>query len=120
MIRMLQWLTRIGGLGAFVVGMMLGRIGYAVALRAHMTLGLIVALSLLVLALMAISARVRIPLAAVSVVWAVAVVYVGIMHPRWMPGGSHWIIQVVHAVLGICAMGLAEAMAGAITRKRTA
>jgi hypothetical protein len=117
MIKLLRWLTRIAGLAALILGLLLTRIASAATIRAHMTLGLIVALSLVILALAAVSARVRIPLAVVSVVWAGAVVYVGILHPRWMPGSSHWVIEVSHALLGIGAIGLAEAMAGAVTRK---
>jgi hypothetical protein len=118
MIKLLRWLIRIAGLVAFVVGMMLGRAGSAMAFRAHMTLGLIVALSLIVLAVSALSARVRIPIGLLSILWAAALVYVGIRQTRWMPGDSHWTIEVLHAVLGIGAIGLAETMAGAITRRR--
>jgi hypothetical protein len=117
MIKLLRWLTRIAGLAAFVLGMMLSRIASAVTIRAHMTLGLIVALSLLVVAIMALGARIRVPAALASIVWAAVLVYVGIVQNRLMPGSGHWVIEVLHAVLGIGAIGLVEMMAGAIARR---
>jgi hypothetical protein len=117
MIKLLRWLTRLAGLAAFVLGMMLSRFPSAIAIRAHMTLGLIVALSLLVVAISALVARARVPAALVSIVWAVALVCVGILQNRWMPGNSHWVIEAIHGLLGIGAIGLVEMLAGAMTRR---
>ena len=48
--------------------------------------------------------------------WAAATVYLGINQTHILPGGSHLLIEVIHLLLGIGAMGLAEALAGAISR----
>lgn len=109
MIKLLQWSTRIAGLGALVLGLMLSRIP---SLSPHMILGSIVVLALAVLALWALAARARIPAAIGALFWAAATIYVGLMKNRGTAG------EIVHVLLGIGAMGLAEMLAGAINRKR--
>ena len=109
MIKLLQWLTRIAGLGAIVLGLMLPR---NPSLRLHMILGVIVVLALAILAFWALAARVRIPVAIAALIWAAATIYVGMMKNRGTPG------EIGHVLLGIGAIGLAEILAGAISRKR--
>jgi hypothetical protein len=109
MIKLLQWFARIAGLGALVLGLMLSRIP---TLNLHMTLGGIVALALAILALWALSARVRIPAAIAGLLWAAATIYVGMRRGRGTVG------EIIHVLLGIGAIGLAEMLAAAITRKR--
>ena len=86
------------------------------ALNFHMTLGWFVALSLVIFAAFALKARVRIPLAAIAVLWAAAVVYVGINQSQWVLDNNHWTIQAVHVLFGVGAIGITEALAGAVSR----
>ena len=109
MIKLLQWLIRIAGLGALVLGLMLSRIPI---LNLHMILGCIVVLALAILALWALAVRVRIPAAIAGLFWATATIYVGMMKNRGTMG------EIVHVLLGIGAIGLAEMLAGALARKR--
>lgn len=116
MINLLRWCIRIAWLAALVLGILLwsGRAGGA--LNVHMTLGWVVAAGLVTIAVYALVSSVRIPLAVVALAWAAATVYVGVMQNQWMPGGSHWIIEAIHLLLGIGAIGMAEALAGGIAR----
>lgn len=116
MITLLRWCIRIAWLGALVLGLLLWSGRLAGALNFHMFLGGVVAVALVILAAYAFVSRVRIPLAIVSIVWAAATVYVGLMQNRWMPGSSHWVIEAIHLLLGVGAIGMAEALAGAIMR----
>jgi hypothetical protein len=34
--------------------------------------------------------------------------FVGLFQTRWLIGSNHWIIQVIHLLLGLSAIGLAE------------
>jgi len=118
MIKLLQWLIRIAGLGALVLGVTFW-FGPGVApLSLHMTLGGIVALMLAILAVWALIDRVRIPLAIAALVWAAATVYVGTLQDWWVGAGSHLVIEVVHPLLGIGAIGLAEMLAAALARAK--
>jgi hypothetical protein len=110
MIKVLQWLTRIAGLGALVLGLMLSRFP---ELHVHMACGYVVVLALAVLALWALSARVRVPAAIAALLWAGAVVYVGMMTNRGTAG------EIIHVLLGIGAIGLAEMLAAAVSRRRS-
>jgi len=118
MIDLLKWSVRLAGLGALLVGVLLRWGGFPATLRLHMVLGAVVAVYLIILALAAAIARVQIPMAAVSLLWAVATLYVGAAQTGLMPGSSHWVIEAVHVVLGIGAIGLVEMLAGAVTRQR--
>jgi hypothetical protein len=109
MIKLLQWLTRIAGLAALVLGLMLPRFP---GLPIHMTLGCVVVLAMAILALWALSVRVRIPAALAALLWAAATIYVGMMQGRGTVG------EIIHVLLGIGAIGLAEMLAAAITRNR--
>ena len=117
MIKILQWTVRIAGVVALLLGMSFWT-GRAIApLSVHMTFGGLVALSLAIIAVMAMTHRVRLPVAAVAVLWAVATVAVGTMQDWWVGAGNHVLIEVVHLVLGIGAIGLAEMLAAALTRR---
>ncbi len=118
MISVLRWCARIAGLAALVLGLLLWDGKLIGALNLHMTLGAIVAATVAILAVYAITARARIPLGMVGLLWAVLTVYLGMAQNRLMPGSNHWIVSVSHLVLGIGAIGLAEALAGAITRAK--
>lgn len=117
MVNLLRWCVRVAWLGTLVLGVLLWRGIFAGALNVHMALGEIVAAGLAILGLYAFVGRVKVPLAVVSLVWAAVTFYVGIEQGVLVPGDSHWIVQIVHLLLGVGAMGLAEALAGAIIRK---
>jgi len=116
MINLLRWITRIGGIVALVLGLMLSRVAPS-ALEIHMTLGIMVALALGILGGLAMSKSVGLPIARMSLIWAGATIYIGFAQGRLLPGDSHWIIEVLHALLGIGAIGFAEMLGGALTRK---
>jgi hypothetical protein len=118
MIKLLQWFARIAGLGALALGITFLFGNTAAPLSLHMTLGGIVALVLATLALWALIDRVRIPAAIAALVWAAATVYIGTVQDWWVGAGGHRVIQIVHPLLGIGAMGLAEMLAAAVTRRR--
>lgn len=117
MINLLRWCVRIGGLAALVLGILLWRGLWIGAVNLHMLFGSIVAAALAILALWAVTARIRIPMAVAAIVWAAATVYVGLMQTRWLPGSTHWIVDVLHLLLGVGAIGMAEAIGGAMARR---
>lgn len=107
----LRWIVRVAFLADLLLGitLWLGR-GYSL-LKLHMWLGFIVAFALLAIVLLSLLAKVKPALPIVSLLWAVALPVVGIAQLHVMPGGDHWIIQVIHLILGLGAIGLAEALA---------
>ena len=119
MINLLRWSIRLAGLGALVLGVLIWQ-GIVASLNLHMALGLIVALVLgLTAAVYAIVDRVRIPLAIIALFWATVTVYIGVTQGQLMPGSNHGVIEIIHVILGIGAIGIAEALAGAIARRKS-
>ena len=115
MITPLRWCARIAGLLAFVVGMMLGRVAIPALFHLHMTLGGLVVISLLLVALLS-AGKVPAGKVAAGIVWAAITLLVGLRQNALLPGSLHWIIEAVHALLGIGAIGLTEMLAAARAR----
>jgi len=118
MIKLLQWVTRIAGILALLLGISRWAGPGIAPLAVHMAVGGLVALALGILALWALIGRVRIPVAIVALLWAAATVFVGTVQDWWVGGASHLLIQILHPLLGIGAIGLAEVLAAALTRRR--
>ncbi|MDQ2997149.1 MAG: hypothetical protein M3R61_08860, partial [Chloroflexota bacterium] len=55
-------------------------------------------------------------LIALAISWGVVVVALGMMQSRLLPGDAHWVIKVLHLLVGIGAVGIAERLAGSIKR----
>lgn len=84
----------------------------------HEAIGTILVLALWTLAYFSARAGAPIGLVVLAVVWGLVVPIVGVTQQSMLPGASHWIIQVVHLVLGLGAMGLASALAGTAHRRQ--
>lgn len=111
-----RWIVRVAG----IVGLILGLVfwsgnGYAL-LKAHEGLGYLVTAGLLLLGILGFVRRLPPALPLLAVVWALAVPAIGSMQMRLLPGSAHWVIQVIHLLLGVGAIGLAEAIAGRARR----
>ena len=106
----LEWLLRVAGLVALVLGIALWTGHGYEYLKLHMWLGFIVTFDLLLLAIAAMLARVPPVLPLVSILWAAALPVLGIAQMRIVPGSNHWLVQVIHLILGLGAIGLGESL----------
>ena len=77
----------------------------------HQLLGILLVLGLWTQAAMAHRAGVPGRLVAVAAVYGLLVTVVGLTQRELLPGSAHWVIQVVHLLLGIGLIGLAENLA---------
>jgi hypothetical protein len=83
----------------------------------HMLIGLLVALCLWVLAGVAAFGRGgNIGLAIVAFIWAIIMVALGLRQETLLVGSLHWIIEVLHLVVGLIALGFGEMIAGRYRR----
>jgi hypothetical protein len=104
------WLVRITGLIQIVTGLLFWT-GNALALiPLHMLSGLVLVLSLWTVAFVALRGGVGPGLVALSVLWGLLVVALGVTQTQLLPGELHWLIQVLHLLVGLVAIGLAGAM----------
>lgn len=87
----------------------------------HMLLGIIVVLSLWVLGGFIVATKGGIGLGIGAFVLGLIVLLFGLTQKGILAGSSlHWLIQVVHLLLGLSAIGLGEAIAGRYKRLNVA
>ncbi len=82
----------------------------------HMVLGVLIVLALWLLATVGARARVGTGLVIVAFAWGLVLVAVGMGQLQWIPGAWHWLIQLLHLLIGIGAIGLAEGIGGRLKR----
>jgi hypothetical protein len=77
----------------------------------HQLVGILLVLGLWTLAALAARAGVQPGLVAVAAVWGLILPVVGLTQRELLPGSAHIVIEVVHLLLGLGAIGLAETLA---------
>ena len=77
----------------------------------HMLVGLVLVVTLWTLAILAAVSRVHPGLVAVAIAWGLLVPILGLTQASLLPGPAHWLIQVLHLLVGLAAIGLAETLA---------
>jgi hypothetical protein len=60
------------------------------------------------IAIIALVQRRRVGLALLALLWGVVIVAVGVTQQSILPGDLHWIVRVLHLVIGIAAMPIGE------------
>ncbi|MFN8515077.1 MAG: hypothetical protein U0841_21320 [Chloroflexia bacterium] len=107
----LQQMVRLAGALQIALGLLFWA-GYALDfIGIHMLLGLLLVLLLWVLAGMAAWARVSPALAALAIAWGLGTPILGMSQAQLLPGAAHWVIQLVHFLVGLVALSLAETLA---------
>ena len=115
-VRVLNIVLSAAGAVALILGLaMWGGLLYGL-LGVHMAMGTIVVLGLWALAVMALARNVARGMAVAALVWGVATLALGPMQTHLMVGGLHWLVQVVHLLLGLGALGLGAMLAGRMRR----
>ena len=85
----------------------------------HELLGIALVLALWTLAALAAIAGVNPSLVALAVVWGLVVPVLGLAQERLLPGDLHWLIQVLHLLVGMTAIALANILAIRIAGRQT-
>ena len=114
----IQMLIRLLGLIMIVLGVLFWTGNALNLIGLHMLLGLTLVLLLWVLAIMAARGGVSLGLVALAMIWGLIVVALGMTQNRLLPGDAHWVIKVLHLLVGIGAIGIAERLATGLKRER--
>jgi len=109
-------LTRLTGVIQIVLGILFWTGNALGLIPIHILSGTVLVLSLWTLAILAARAGVQPGLVALALIWGLITVALGLTQDRIMVNSAHWIIQVVHLLVGIGAVGQAEALAARIKR----
>lgn len=106
-------LLRLAGIVQIVLGLLFWT-GNAIGLiPMHMTIGYVLVVTLWVLVLLGLAARGDVPLGLVvlALVWGAVVPVLGLNQTRLLPGDFHWVVKVLHLLVGLIAIGLGEEIA---------
>ena len=107
----LQMLFRVAGVIQLLLGLAFWT-GNALGLvDLHQLLGILLVLALWTLAALAHRAGVPAGMVAGAAILGLVVPIVGLTQRELLPGSAHWVIQVIHLLLGIGMLGLAENLA---------
>lgn len=101
----IRWTGGIAGLGALTLGLLFW-IANIDLISIHMMLGLTVALSLLLLGIVALITKGVRLLGGVGVIYALLVPVFGLTQDRILDTSAHWVIQTAHLLVGIGALAL--------------
>lgn len=104
------------GLALIVLGVIFWTGRALSLLPLHMLLGMLFVACLWVLVALAFFGHAGRGLAFLVLVWSLIVLGLGVEQLRLLPGSLHWLIQSLHLVVGLIAMGLGHAVARAIQR----
>jgi hypothetical protein len=85
----------------------------------HIAVGLLLVLDLWVAVALGLRAGAPVGLAAVALVWSVGMPAFGLIQTNLLPDSAHAVIQVLHLLVGLAAVGLVEAL-GATSGRRPA
>lgn len=114
-IRTIQIIVGMAGLGALTLGLLFW-IATIELISIHMLFGLIVALSLLIISLVAIFNRdIRI-WGIAGIIYALLLPVFGLTQSSILTGNLHWIIQALHMLVGLGAVFLAGTISARYAR----
>jgi hypothetical protein len=113
-----QWVVRLAGVTQVVLGVLFWSGRAYELLPLHMLIGMLFVIGLWVLAGLAGWAGLKMRWVLLAVSWGIVIPVFGIVHPRLLPGPGHWVIRVVHLLIGLAAMVIAARLAGYIRLRR--
>lgn len=98
-----------------ILGIMLWT-GHAAMTTIHIQLGFALTLTLLILVVIGAVRRVAFVPLLLGLVWVALLPVLGFAQRTMMIGSSHWIVRVLHLLVGIAAVGLGETIGARIVR----
>jgi hypothetical protein len=111
-----QMAVRLLGLVLIVLGILFWT-GNALSLvPVHMLAGLLLVLSLWTLAFLAARSGVQPGFVALAFLWGLLVPVLGLTQGMLLVGSGHWLVQILHLLVGLAAIGQAEGLGQRIKR----
>lgn len=115
----LQWIIRLTGVAEIVLGFLFWS-GHALSLvPIHMLIGIVLVLALWVLSGIAGAAGAGGGRVALGFFWGAVVIALGMTQTRLLVGSGHWIVRVLHLVVGLAAIGMGEGLTRRVKRTRS-
>lgn len=112
-------LLRITGLIQIVLGLLFWTGNALNLIPIHILSGFVLILSLWVLAVLAALVGVSRGVVALAIVWGLVVPILGLTQAQLLTGPAHWIIEVLHLLVGLAAIGMGVRLARRIREVHT-
>ncbi|MEO8745328.1 MAG: hypothetical protein ABI334_02500 [Candidatus Dormiibacterota bacterium] len=113
-----QMTVRVAGVLLVLLGIYIWTRNGDQVIPVHEFLGFVLVLGLWTLAFIAARAGVVVGLVVAGFVWGLIAPVLGLTQDNLLTGNYHWAIQVVHLVIGLGAIGIAERLAMEIKARR--
>jgi hypothetical protein len=113
-----RWLVRITGLVQIVLGALFWTGNAVTLVSVHILVGLLLVVGLWTLAFFAARAGVQPGFVAVVVLWGLLLPVFGLNQDRLLTGDAHWVIRVLHLLVGLAAIGQGEGLAARMIQPR--
>ena len=105
---LLLMFMRIGALVQVIVGIGLWTGHWYSLVNVHQMIGVLFVLALWTIAIIAVVQRRAVGLAGFAVLWGLLVAGLGMTQQQILPGDFHWIVRVLHLVISLASMPIAE------------
>ena len=116
-VRITDMVLRIAGVLALILGILFWtEIAAGPLVPIHMLLGIIVTLSVWILGAVIVSTKGGAGLGITAFVLGLVLVIIGLTQRTILVGNLHWIIRVIHLLLGVLAIGIGEMIAARYKR----
>ena len=117
LVRIMIMILRLSVLLALILGIVFWTGNALNLIPVHMGLGILVVLSLWILGFAQATAKGgNWGLAAGAFILGLIVFIFGLEQQTLLPGSAHWVIQIIHLLLGLLAIGLGEMLAARYKR----
>lgn len=114
-----NWILRIAGVCALILGLSIWTFQLDV-INVHMLFGLLVTISLLVISFLATFTRGLRVLGIIGIIYAFILPLLGMNQETLLIGNLHWLIQLLHMLVGIGALALGGIISWRYLRLRKA
>jgi hypothetical protein len=115
-----QMLVRITGVLLLILGLLFWTGDALGLIPLHTLVGIVLVISLWALAALSVQAGVPAGMAAGAAVVGLITLWLGLTQDSLLPGATHWVIQVLHLLVGMAAIGTGEMIGGRLRRLRLA
>lgn len=117
-VRTAQTTVRVAGVLLVLLGVLIWTGHGDRIVPVHQLLGLVLVLGLWTLAYTGARTGLPVGLVVVAFVWGLIAPVLGLTQVNLVTGSLHWIIQVVHLLVGLGAIGIAEGLAAMIKARK--